>query len=95
MMAALKVSLPNICVISLPPANFVWVAAVMGEPNTSTSLTSPTIAIEYDVCFNFWFDMSVGFSSLIQTITISQYDLGIGSLRIVINSDSDNIEVTN
>jgi hypothetical protein len=47
---------------SLPasfPAYFIWASAMMGTPDSLTSLSSPSVTLEMNVCFKFWFDMSV------------------------------------
>ena len=44
-------------------AYFMWASAVLGSPGSDTELSSPKISLKDKICFTFWLDMTVLYSS--------------------------------
>ena len=40
---------------------FMWAPAILGKPGQETELVSPALTEDANICFNFWFDMTVSY----------------------------------
>ena len=46
---------------SIVAGYFMWAPAILGKPGQETELVSPALTEDANICFNFWFDMTVSY----------------------------------